>query len=361
MTAPDSAAGTDDTAGTDDKKGSRTMAARTPRTDLEAAIDANIPALLMGAPGTAKTAIIESIAKARGAYLEVVIASAQDPTTILGIPMPTEDRKYTMPTTPGWARRINEHAAAGEPTILFLDELTTVPPSVAGPLLGVIQSRRADGWTLPADTRIVAAANPPDLAVGGWAIEPAMANRWLHILWPVPTADWIAWAQAQPSPTLQLMAEYFGAVPEDLLAVPTDIRKRSGPWPSPRSWTNAAALIDATGDFTMAALTVGDVAASTFTHWAAKRDVPSVDDIRSGAARLPERPDAFAAAVRGLVETVSTDNLGRTIDILVSAVATDAAAVNVAARALAAAGHYAGLARLTDALTAAGIDFGTVQ
>src|SRR4051812_20485638 len=143
--------------------------------DLAACIDANLPVLLMGAPGTAKTATIEAIAAARGAYLEVLIASAQDPTTILGIPMPSADRKYTEPTIPGWARRINEHHAAGEPTILFLDELTTVPESVAAPLLGIVQSRRADGWTIPAETRIIAAANPPDLAVGGWAIAPAMA------------------------------------------------------------------------------------------------------------------------------------------------------------------------------------------
>src|SRR5690242_12406754 len=70
-----------------------------PRALLAAAVDANRPVLLMGAPGTAKTAMVEDLAAKRGAYLEIVIASAQDPTTILGIPMPSEDRKYTEPTT----------------------------------------------------------------------------------------------------------------------------------------------------------------------------------------------------------------------------------------------------------------------
>lgn len=328
---------------------------RTPHSDLAACIDANRPVLLMGAPGTAKTATIEAIAAERGAYLEVLIASAQDPTTILGIPMPSEDRKYTEPTIPGWARRINDAAAEGRPTILFLDELTTVPPSVAAPLLGIVQSRRSDGWTLPADTRIVAAANPPDLAVGGWAIEPAMANRWVHIDWPAPVAEWTAWAAAQTSPALRTIAEYIGAVPQELLSVPTDIRKRSGPWPSPRSWTNAAALIDATGgDWSMAALTVGDLAARTFAAWASTRDVPTVADMLSGARPLPERQDAFNTALGALVAAVTPETLDRTIAILVSAVPTDPAAVAIAARTLATSGHIAGIAPLVAALTAAG-------
>jgi MoxR-like ATPase len=332
---------------------------RTPASDLAACIDANRPALLMGAPGTAKTATIEAIAAARGAYLEVLIASAQDPTTILGIPMPTEDRKYTEPTMPGWARRINEAHAQGKATILFLDELTTVPPSVAAPLLGIVQSRRSDGWTIPAETRIVAAANPPDLAVGGWAVEPAMANRWVHINWPAPTADWVAWAGAQSSPALRTIAEYIAAVPGELLNVPTDIRKRSGAWASPRSWTNAAALIDATGDPTLAALAVGDAAAATFAAWLSTRDVPTVEAMLNGAP-LPQRHDAFVTALDSLVRAATGETLDATIAILRGALATDPAVVAIATRTLASAGHIAGIASLVADLESAGIDFGSV-
>lgn len=334
---------------------------RTPEELLAIAIAANRPALLMGAPGTAKTAIIEHIASTRGAYLEVLIASAQDPTTILGIPMPTEDRKYTEPTMPGWARRLNAAAAEGRETILFLDELTTVPPSVAAPLLGIVQSRRSDGWTIPADTRIVAAANPPDLAVGGWAVEPAMANRWVHIDWPAPVDAWVAWAAAQPSPALQALSEYIAAVPEQLLSVPSQIAKRSGPWPSPRSWTNAAALVDAAGgDWSLAALAVGDGPAATAAAWVAMRDVPTVADLLSGARSMPTKVDAFGVALRSLVEAATPDTRDRTIEILTQSVPFDPAQVGIAAKVLAKRGHVAGIAPLVDALTAAGVDFGTV-
>lgn len=333
---------------------------KTPAGRLAIAIDANRPVLIMGAPGTAKTAMLERIAAERGAHLEIVIASAQDPTTILGIPMPSEDRKYTEPTTPGWARRINDAHAQGMPTILFLDELTTVPPMVAGPLLGVVQSRRADGWTIPAETRIVAAANPPDLAVGGWAIEPAMANRWVHIDWPAPTAEWTAWAGAQSSPALRSIAQYISSVPNELLQVPTSVAKRSGPWPSPRSWTNAAALIDASGDVSMAALAVGEAAAMTFARWYSTRDIPTVEQVLSGEAQLPERTDAFVATITALVDAANDDTLERTIAVLIAAVPRDAAAVSIATRRLAAAGHVAGIAPLATALTDAGIDLTSV-
>jgi hypothetical protein len=336
------------------------MNAQTPETALAIAIDANVPVLLMGAPGTAKTATLEAIARDRGAYIEILIASAQDPTTILGIPMPTEDRKYTEPTCPGWARRLNEHHAAGEPTILFLDELTTVPESVSGPLLGVVQSRRADGWTIPADTRIVAAANPPDLAVGGWAVAPAMANRWAHIDWPAPVDAWTTWAKGQASPALQLIADYIATMPDELLRVPTDIRKRSGAWPSPRSWTNAATLIDAAaGDYSVAEMAVGYAAALTFTTWAAARDIPTVQEMLDGA-ELPTRPDAFATVLGNLAKSVTADTLDRTIEILTAAVPTDPGQVASATRTITMAGHVAGIAPLYAALKAAGVDFGKV-
>lgn len=329
----------------------------TPAGALSLAIAANVPVLLIGAPGTAKTASIEAIARARGAYLEVVIASAQDPTTILGIPMPSEDRRYTEPTMPGWARRINEASSQGRETILFLDELTTVPPSVQAPLLGVVQSRRAEGWTLPDDCRIIAAANPPDLAVGGWALDAAMANRWAHIEWPAPAAAWVAWARSQCSPALRLIADYVEAVPSDLLAVPSDLRKRSGAWPSPRSWTRAAELIDAAGgDVRAAAMMVGAAAASTFAAWAATRDVPSVRELLDGTRPLPTRADAFTTSIHALAQAVTPATLARTIEVLTDGIAIDPALIAQAARTIAQAGHLAGIAPLVASLREAGVD-----
>lgn len=314
----------------------------------------------MGAPGTAKTATIEALAALRGnVHLEVVIASAQDPTTILGIPMPSADRKYTEGTIPGWARRINAAAESGMETWLFMDELTSVPPIVAGPLLGVIQSRRSDSWTLPGSTRIIAAANPPDLAVGGYALQPAMANRWTHLTWDADADAWTAWADAQDSPTLHDVASFIRSMgPEHLLAVPTDKHLRSGPWPSPRSWTNGARLADALGNTSALALAVGAQAAKVFDLWMAKRDVPTADELRSGEKSLPERPDALRTAITNLADTVTDDNLSATLAVLRVGIAMDAGLVADATLRIARSGHARGLSDLVAELKTAGIDFG---
>lgn len=345
----------------DRTKGNTTMTAQSAQTKLlMACIDSNTPVLLMGAPGTAKTATIEALAAERGnVHLEVVIASAQDPTTILGIPMPSADRKYTEGTVPGWARRIQEAHAQGMETWLFMDELTSVPPIVAGPLLGVIQSRRSDSWTLPGSTRIIAAANPPDLAVGGYALQPAMANRWTHLTWNADADAWTAWADAQDSPTLHDIADFIRAMgPAHLLAVPTDKYLRSGAWPSPRSWTNGARLADALGDTSALALSVGETAARTFDLWLSKRDIPTSDELRAGTKELPTRPDQFRTCLDALAGTVTDDNLGSTLAVLRKGIAIDAGAVADSTLRIARAGHARGLAEVVSDLRAAGIDFG---
>lgn len=338
-------------------------ATRRTQTELLAdCLDTNTPVLLTGAPGTAKTATIEALAAERGWYLEVVIASAQDPTTILGIPMPSEDRKHTEQTIPGWARRINEAAAAGRTCILFLDELSSVPGMVSAPLLGVVQSRRADGWTLPADCRIVAAQNPPDLAVNGAPLEAAMANRWAHIAWQAPRDEWMAWASASDSPTLRLVSEFVQAVPDMLLAVPMRERSAagtnalSGAWPSPRSWTNGARLADLRGDYSVMALTVGTPAAQAFQSWASMRDVPTVEQLLAGAA-LPTRSDAFRVAVNAVADAVTAETLTDTLTVLRAGIAMDAGLVAEATLRVARGGHIAGIEPLVSDLRQAGIDF----
>jgi hypothetical protein len=66
---------------------------------------------------------------------------------------------------------------------LFLDELTTAPPSVQAALLRVILERKVGFRPLPKGVRVVAAANPPDQVVGGWELSPPLRNRFVHIRW----------------------------------------------------------------------------------------------------------------------------------------------------------------------------------
>lgn len=341
-------------------------------TRLAAYIDANVPVLLTGAPGTAKTATIEALCAERGMTLVVVVASAQDPTTILGIPMPSEDRKRTEPTTPHWVTALNDADAAGLPTCLFLDELGSVPQIVAATLLTVVQNRRADGWTLPASTRIVAAMNPPDSGVNGQTLQPAMANRWLHISWSPDVESWRAWASGEPvslsipprenvtpGATLRDVADFIGAMPDMLLSMPTGVANRGGAWASPRSWTNGAAAADALGEDWYYGIhdAVGKVPADAFRAWRATRDVPTTAELLDGTKTLPTRPEAFRTAVNALADNVTTATLARTLEVLRAGVIIDAGLVAEATIRIARAGHGAGIAPLVADLKSHGIDF----
>jgi hypothetical protein len=135
-----------------------------------------IPTLVWGQPGAGKTTFVESFAR-DGFPVVGLIASIHDPTDFSGLPIHEAGRVRFVP--PEWAL---EFEATGE-GILLLDELTTAPPAVQAALLRVVLERKIGTKCLPKGVRIAAAANPPDVVVGGWELSPPLANRFVHIKW----------------------------------------------------------------------------------------------------------------------------------------------------------------------------------
>jgi hypothetical protein len=146
--------------------------------------------LFWGKPGVGKTALIESLASAMGAMLITIIASIREPADFLGLPMP-DGKGGVIYAAPGWARAANAAAEKGQLVIVFIDEITTCAPAVQAALLRVVN----EGWVgdikLHNNVVFVAAANPPEIAAGGYDLSPPMANRWMHFEWNDPTAaEW---------------------------------------------------------------------------------------------------------------------------------------------------------------------------
>jgi len=138
-----------------------------------------IPVLLWGKPGEGKSSFLESLAQPNFPVL-TLIASIHDPTDFSGLPIMHEGKvRYAIPE---W---VENFGAEGE-GILFLDELTTAPPSVQAALLRVVLERKVGFHDLPAKVRIVSAANPPDLMTGGWELSPPLRNRFVHLPWELP-------------------------------------------------------------------------------------------------------------------------------------------------------------------------------
>jgi hypothetical protein len=162
--------------------------------------------LWWGPPGMGKTSMIERAAewirKTNGwssdAFpLEVMIAATCDPTDFRGLPIPTPNGTRFEP--PEEAVRL---ANAGRGW-LFLDEIGNAVPAVQAALLRVVHKRVMGLLALPDTVKIIAAANPPEEAAGGWEQAAAFGNRWTHIVTTyadiADPSEWIEWLQHDAS------------------------------------------------------------------------------------------------------------------------------------------------------------------
>ena len=211
-----------------------------------------IPVLLWGKPGVGKSSFVEGL-DAPDFPVTTLIASIHDPTDFSGLPILEEGKvRYA---TPQWVDSFDETGSG----LLFLDELSTAPPSVQSALLRVVFERRVGFHELPAGVRIVAAANPPDLMVGGWELSPPLRNRFLHLNWDIGTDLYInsllsGWnegtlltvdpaAHAEKLDQVKArLAAFLRVQPNFLHASPED---NPYGFASPRSWDFVAALFAA--------------------------------------------------------------------------------------------------------------------
>lgn len=146
-----------------------------------------VPILLIGAPGVGKTASVQ----AHFDHAEVMLTSTLVEEDIAGLPY--REGEYDYRTIPALFRRLHEADVAGKSTVLFLDELDKARRAVADTLLTLVASRKVGTATLPANTCIVAAANPPEFG-GGDGISEAMQSRFSTLDYVPDVSGWAEWA-----------------------------------------------------------------------------------------------------------------------------------------------------------------------
>lgn len=275
-------------------------------TVLSAAVRANVPVLLWGAPGIGKTAHIRRMVSDLGWPLYEVIASIREPSDFCGYPVPVNAHVRLVPSGEWqeFAAKV-EQAGAG---VLFLSEISNVAPALQAALMRVVLDRQVGELQLPKSTRIVCDANPVAMAAGGWDLAAPLANRLLHIEWPVPTVDaWSQWLFTEsvrteehssrwPGPEGQrvraLLAGFLHRRPSLLLDVPQDEESRGRAWPSPRSFEACArALAEVVPPHPVelplellslvTASAVGTAAAAELVTWAKDADLPDPETILS--------------------------------------------------------------------------------
>lgn len=288
--------------------------------ELSIAAQAGVPVLLWGPPGSGKTSHVRALGEALGVRVEVVIASIREPADFSGLPVIREYGVEFAP--PSWARRLAEDGG-----ILFLDEISTAPPAVQAALLRVVLDRVVGDLPLPEDVAVVAAANPPEQAAGGWDLTPPLANRFCHLSWKADVGTWAdGMLRGWPRPAVPalpdgwtayipeqaaVVAAFVKARPHLLLQVPKDESLGGKAWPSPRTWELAARLLAAArsvnaSEDVEAGLVggcVGDGAGLEFLGWHRALDLPDPEDVLRGPDGfvLPQRGDQAYAVLASVV------------------------------------------------------------
>ena len=275
-----------------------------------------LPTLFWGAPGIGKSERAEMAAARLGLSCEVIFPSTMQPEDVNGVLVPDGKGGATKVCMLDGVRAL----IAAKKGVLFIDEATGARPATQGALLGAILKRQFGDVKMPNAVRIVAAANPPDQAAGGWDLEPPMANRFAHFDIGKPRADeWVNYLLSQNAPRDTSILDYEDVLKQNWPAAWAKVqgffagfhkksngrllhkmpgegaKDRGRAWPSPRTWTFAArsaatcmalrGVLTATSvdaddlmlDFISAC--VGPGASGEFTTWLRETNLPDPEKV----------------------------------------------------------------------------------
>ncbi|MBU1691894.1 MAG: AAA family ATPase [Gammaproteobacteria bacterium] len=197
------------------------------------------PVMLWGPPGVGKSQIIAQVAARHSVPMIDIRLSQMEPTDLRGIPFRIEDRvEWAIPSMLPDAKK---HGPQG---ILFLDEITSAPPSVSAAAYQLILDRRLGAYQIPEGWAIFAAGNRQGDRGVTYTMPAPLANRFSHFEVEANLDDWVAWAYAN-----QIDERLIGFLrfrPE--LLFDFDPAHNPVAFPSPRSWEFSHRALQKFGD-----------------------------------------------------------------------------------------------------------------
>jgi len=197
----------------------------------------------------------------------------------------------------------------GPSGILFLDEITSAPPTVTAAAYQLILDRRLGEYRAPEGWVIFAAGNRYGDRGVTYVMPTPLANRFTHYEVEPNLEDWVAWAHAA---AIDSRVIAFLRFRPDLL-FDFDLAHNPVAFPSPRSWEyahRALAKFDANPELLLDAVQacVGPAAGVEFKAFVDNmHELPDIDAITRGeSAQVPRGIDlqycVAAALVRRAVQ-----------------------------------------------------------
>lgn len=293
---------------------------------IKVAMAANQAVLLLGDPGVGKSALAAKVSKDMGLNLAILLGATVDPTDVGGLPVIRVDGKGVDRIPLQLIRD-----AAERPAVLFLDEISAAPLPVQAAMLRLILERVAGDITLHPETRILAAANPPEQAPGGFDLSAPLMGRLCVLHFRPSEAEVLTHLaglgddETPVGKAVRMEAVDFAAtagVAPDLLQIdiPSECVTGNAPWGAPRAWERviraraAATLLGGISEDALYASMAGSVGRKAAIAYNGilkmRRDLPSLDEIleEPAKAKVPDEANKQIAAL-GLISRVADRNL----------------------------------------------------
>ncbi len=185
------------------------------------------PVMLWGPPGVGKSDMVAQVGERNGVPVIDIRLSQMEPSDLRGIPFRNGERVEWAP--PGMLPDAKRHGVQG---ILFLDEITSAPPSVSAAAYQLILDRRLGEYQVPKGWAIFAAGNRQGDRGVTYSMPSPLANRFSHFEVETHLDDWVAWAYAHGIDDRVIAFLRFR--PE--LLFDFDPAHNPVAFPSPRSW-----------------------------------------------------------------------------------------------------------------------------
>jgi hypothetical protein len=257
------------------------------------------PVMLWGPPGVGKSEIIAQVAARHNAPVVDIRLSQMEPSDLRGIPFRVGD--VVEWAVPAMLPDVGRHGPVG---VLFLDEITSAPPSVSAAAYQLILDRRLGNYQVPDGWAIFAAGNRQGDRGVTYTMPAPLANRFSHFEVDANLDDWVAWAYANAID--ERLIAFLRFRPE--LLFDFDPAHNPVAFPSPRSWEFAHRALQKFGD--MPELLMGSLqacvgpAAGLELHAFVDNlgKMPDIDAIvRGEASEVPHEVDLQYAVASALV------------------------------------------------------------